>query len=72
MKATITVFTSETHMQYFEPREARYEFVHDDGWTYESALSNARKMIETMGATIESEYYEENEFGDPITCFFVE
>lgn len=72
MKATVTVFVSETSIQLFEPTEERYEFVHPDDWSYDRALRNAERLIKDLGMKIESEYFERNEFDDPITCYFVE
>lgn len=72
MKATIVVFVSETHIEYFEPNKTRFEFVHMDDWSYDRALNNARHLIDEAGMQIKSEYFEYNEFNDPITCFFAE
>lgn len=72
MKATVTVFVSETHLEFIEPVEARYEFVHYNAWDYDRALHTAKKMINALSMEIKSEYFEKNEFHDPITCFFIE
>lgn len=72
MKATVTVFVSETSLQLFQPTEDRYEFVHPDDWSYDKALGNARQLIKDLGLDIQTEYFERNEFDDPITCYFAE
>lgn len=72
IKATMVVFVSETHLEVFEPFQRNYEVVHQDGTSYDSALNVARKVAKDNGFDIVNEYSEENEFGDPITCYFLE
>lgn len=72
MKATVVVFVNETHIEYFEPNNTHFEFVHMDDWSYDRALNNARRLIDEAGMQIKSVHFEYNEFNDPITCFFAE
>ena len=71
IKATLTVFVSETHLEIFEPIERHYE-VMNGGVNYDDALDIAKNTAKSFGFDIVSEYSESNEFGDPITCYFLE
>lgn len=76
MQATITVFLSETHVTRFfdadDSNQDTYIIDHPEGLVYEKALRSVPKIVEDMGGELTGTYAEENEFGDPINCFFVE
>ena len=71
IKATLIVFVSETHLEIFEPIERHYE-VMNEGVNYDDALVIAKNTAKSFGFDIVNEYSEFNEFGDPITCYFLE
>lgn len=71
IKATMVVFVSETHLEIFEPIERHYEIM-NEGVNYDSALRIAKRVAKAYGFDIVNEYSEFNEFGDPITCYFLE
>lgn len=72
-QVTVTVFLSETHVEVFDgDNYHREEAVHPDSLTYGDALATVPKVVSSIGGKVRSIYFEENEFGDPITCFFVE
>lgn len=73
MKTTITVFKSETHVEVFKDEGSiHYEIVHPPGLTYEDAVAEVPCSVSKTGGRITHKYFELNEFGDPITCFFME
>lgn len=72
IKATMVVFTSETKLEVFEPFSRIYEVVHQDGTSYDSALNVAQRVARDNGFDIVDQYFEKNEFDDPITCYFLE
>lgn len=72
IKATMVIFLSETHLEVFEPFQRHYEIDHPADLVYETAVSAGRNRAKKHGFEIVNEYFEENEFGDPITCLFLE
>lgn len=72
VKATMVIFLSETHLEVFEPFQRHYEIDHPANLVYETAVNAARLRAKASGFDVVDEYFEENEFGDPITCLFLE
>lgn len=71
MQATVSVFHNETHIDYFDLGIDRLIMENPKHWDYEKSLSSARRLVDSIGMAIDSEYSEYNEFGDPITCLFI-
>lgn len=69
--ATVTVFLSETHVEFFEPHKALHVLDHHPSLLYNDILIDTKSVIEQMGFTITNEYFEYNEFEDPIQCYFI-
>lgn len=76
MQATITVFLSETHVtRFFDAEDSNQDtwiIDHPEGFVYENALRSVPKIVKDLGGELTGTYAEENEFGDPINCFFLE
>ena len=74
MKATIVAFLSETHIERFIGEdESDITIVdHPEGLDYDDVLNAIPRIVREMNGTITNTYFEENEFGDPINCFFVD
>ena len=69
---TIVVFKGETHLTVFDDGldTRNYIIKHRDGVTYDDALKDARDVAINRGMNFISDYFELNEFGDPVTCLF--
>lgn len=70
MEATVTVFDTETHFDFFEP-DARVIEKNVYKNNYAANLGRAIDTIMDMELTITGQYAEVNEFGQPVTCYFV-
>lgn len=70
--ATIVVFKDETHLTVFDDDgdDRKYVIKHRDGMTYDDALKEAHDEAIDRGMNFVSDYFELNEFDDPVTCLF--
>lgn len=75
MKATVTVFLTETHVTRFQGEDSEGDtiiFDNPQGLNYDDAIAAVPTVVGSIGGVVTESYSEENEFGDPISCFFVD
>lgn len=71
-KGVVTVFVDELRIEFSGPIPMYRKVTFPDTFPYDEALAGAKVIIKNFGGSIINTYSEVNEFGDPITCFFIE